>query len=181
MVHGYRPDALDRLGYDAARRREINPALIDVSHDAYGWSGPWAHRRGFDSLVQMSTGIADTGRIAARADKPVPLPAQALDHGCGYLLAAAACRALVRLLVDRRASEVHLSLARTAKLLVDLGDSGDIAAPDLPAAAIDRWCETAATAWGPVRRVRCPGWIDGVDPRWTIAAGPLGADAAEWS
>ncbi|HTB74447.1 MAG TPA: CoA transferase [Polyangiaceae bacterium] len=181
MVHGYRADALDRLGYGAARRREINPDLIDVSHDAYGWSGPWAHRRGFDSLVQMSVGIADAGRAAARSDGPVPLPAQALDHGCGYLLAAAACRALVRLLVDGRASEVRLSLARTAKLLVDLGDSGDIAAPDLPAAAIDRWCETAATAWGPVRRVRCPGWIDGVDPRWTIAAGPLGADAAEWS
>jgi hypothetical protein len=181
MVHGYRPDALERLGYGAARRREINPALIDVSHDAYGWSGPWAHRRGFDSLVQMSVGIADRGRMAARADGPVPLPAQALDHGCGYLLAAAACRALARLLVDHRASEVRLSLARTAKLLVDLGHSGDIAGPDLPAAAMDRWCETTATAWGPVRRVRCPGRIDGVDPRWTIAPGPLGADAAEWS
>jgi crotonobetainyl-CoA:carnitine CoA-transferase CaiB-like acyl-CoA transferase len=181
IVHGYRPDALDRLGFGAARRRELNPALIDVSHDAYGWTGPWAGRRGFDSLVQMSTGIADVGRSAARADRPVPLPAQALDHGCGYLLAAAAARALVRLLVDRRASEVHLSLARTAKLLTDVGDCGDIAGPDVPAADIDRWRETAVTAWGPVRRVRCPGHIDGLVPEWTIPAGPLGADAAEWA
>jgi hypothetical protein len=181
IVHGYRPDALDRLGYGAARRREFQPALIDVSHDAYGWTGPWAHRRGFDSLVQMSTGIADAGRRAAGAEKPVPLPAQALDHGCGFLLAAGACRALVRLLVENRASEVRLSLARTAKLLTDLGESGDLAGREVPAADIDRWSETAATAWGPVRRIRCPGRIDGLVPQWTIPAGPLGADAAAWS
>ena len=107
----------------------------------------------------MSTGIADAGRRAAGADKPVPLPAQALDHGCGFLLAAGACRALVRLLVENRASEVRLSLARTAKLLTDLGESGDLAGREVPAADIDRWCETAATAWGPIRRVRCPGRI----------------------
>jgi len=180
MVHGYRPDALDRLGFDAARRRELNPALIDISHDAYGWTGPWAHRRGFDSLVQMSSGIADAGRKAAAAVGPVPLPAQALDHACGYLLAAATCRALVRLIVDRRATEAHLSLARTAKLLVDLGDSGDAAGSEPLADEIDRWSETAATAWGPLRRVRCPGRIDGVTPRWTIPAGALGVDAAAW-
>jgi hypothetical protein len=178
IVHGYRPDALDRLGFGAARRRELNPALVDVSHDAYGWTGPWAHRRGFDSLVQMSTGIADVGRRVTGGDRPVPLPAQALDHGCGFLLAAATGRALVRLLVERQASEVRLSLARTAKLLTDLGDSDDVAGPE--AADIDRWRETAATAWGPVRRVRCPGRIDGRVPEWTIPPGPLGADAAEW-
>ena len=181
IVHGYRPDALDRLGFGAARRRELNPALIDVSHDAYGWTGPWAHRRGFDSLVQMSTGIADTGRRAADTDRPVPLPAQALDHGCGFLLAAATGRALVRLLLDHQASEVRLSLARTAKLLTDLGASGDLRGSDLLGADIDRWRETAATAWGPVRRVRCPGRIDGLIPQWTIPAGPLGTDAAEWT
>ena len=181
MVHGYRPDALDRLGFDAARRRDLNPTLIDVSHDAYGWTGPWAGRRGFDSLVQMSAGIADAGRKAAGTEAPVPLPAQALDHGCGYLLAAAACRALVRLLVDRRATTVRLSLARTAKLLVDLGDAGDLKGPAPPAGEIDRWCETAETAWGPIRRVRCPGRIGDQSPRWTIPPGPLGIDAPAWS
>jgi crotonobetainyl-CoA:carnitine CoA-transferase CaiB-like acyl-CoA transferase len=50
---------LDRLGFDAATRCALSPGLIDVSLDAYGWTGPWAARRGFDSLVQMSSGIAD--------------------------------------------------------------------------------------------------------------------------
>ncbi|MGT2481135.1 CoA transferase [Methylobacterium oryzae CBMB20] len=92
LVHGYRPDALERLGYGAARRRALNPDLIDVALCAYGWTGPWAGRRGFDSLVQMATGIAAAGQRWKQADRPVPLPVQALDHATGYLMAAAAVR-----------------------------------------------------------------------------------------
>jgi hypothetical protein len=177
LVHGYRPDALERLGLGGARRRELNPVLVDASLDAYGWTGPWAHRRGFDSLVQMSAGIAARGQQVAGSAKPVPLPAQALDHGTGYLLAAAVCRALSRLFAERRASTLRLSLARTAALLVDLDDGGDPSAPDIPAEEADRWCEPASTGFGDVRRVRCPGGIDGVEPRWAIDAGPLGTHA----
>jgi hypothetical protein len=54
LVHGYRSNALNNLGLDARLRRETRPGLVDISLDAYGWTGPWSHRRGFDSLVQMS-------------------------------------------------------------------------------------------------------------------------------
>src|SRR5476649_2804547 len=59
LIHGYRPDALARLGLGVERCRELNPTLVDVALDAYGWTGPWRERRGFDSLVQMSTGVAE--------------------------------------------------------------------------------------------------------------------------
>src|SRR5215471_14499226 len=95
FVHGYRPGALDHLGFDAVRRRSLSPGLIDVCLDAYGWSGPWASRRGFDSLVQMSAGIADAGMRMEGLGKPFPLPVQALDQATGYLMAAAAARALL--------------------------------------------------------------------------------------
>ncbi|MDB5534893.1 MAG: acyl-CoA transferase, partial [Hyphomicrobiales bacterium] len=72
LLHGYRPGALDGLGYDQAKRRAIAPALIDVSLCAYGWSGPWAMRRGFDSLLQMSSGIAQAGMNWKKADVPTP-------------------------------------------------------------------------------------------------------------
>ena len=88
LVSGLRADALAGLGYDDAALAALNPALIVASLDAYGWDGPWWDRRGFDSLVQMSAGIAAAGAAATGADHPVPLPVQALDHGCGYLLAA---------------------------------------------------------------------------------------------
>jgi hypothetical protein len=83
VIHGYRPDALERLGLGVETRRRARPGLIDVSLDAYGWTGPWAGRRGFDSLVQMSSGIADEGMRRAGAEIPTPLPAQALDHATG--------------------------------------------------------------------------------------------------
>jgi hypothetical protein len=181
LVHGYRSGALERLGLGAERRRAINPSLVDVSLDAYGFTGPWAARRGFDSLVQMSAGIADRGREAMGTDRPYPLAAQALDHGGGYLLATAACHGLTRRLVDREASAFRVSLARVAKLLMDLGDDGDILGRDLADADVDLWREPAQTALGPVRRVRCPGRVEGFEPRWTRLAGPLGVDDAVWT
>jgi hypothetical protein len=181
LVHGYRCDALDRLGYGASQRRALNGALIEVSHDAYGFTGPWAARRGFDSILQMSNGIADRGRAAMGLDRPYPMPAQALDHGTGYLLAAAACRGLVRALHDGQASETRLSLARVAKLLVDLGDDGDIRSPEVASDEVGRWMESATTAFGTVRRVTCPVRIAGMEPRWTLEAGPLGDGPAAWA
>ncbi|MGH8334338.1 MAG: CoA transferase, partial [Pseudomonas sp.] len=119
LLHGYRADALERLGYSVAEREKLAPGLIDVSLNAYGWSGPWQNRRGFDSLVQMSSGIADAGLQWKRADKPTPLPLQALDHATGYLMAASAIRLL------GRSGLARLSLARTAKLLIENGAGTD--------------------------------------------------------
>ncbi len=74
LVHGYRPDALERLGLDAENRQRLRPGLVDVSLDAYGWTGPWRSRRGFDSLVQMSTGIAEAGMRHYGTSAPKPCP-----------------------------------------------------------------------------------------------------------
>ncbi len=87
LVHGYRPGALDKLGYPASFRQSLSPGLIDVSLDAYGWRGPWAGRRGFDSLVQMSTGIAHTAwsrrrpTSRSRSFGPGAGPCHRLSHG----------------------------------------------------------------------------------------------------
>jgi crotonobetainyl-CoA:carnitine CoA-transferase CaiB-like acyl-CoA transferase len=148
LVHGYRPGALDALGYSEAERRDIKPDLIDVSLDAYGWSGPWKGRRGFDSLVQMSAGIADAGMKWKHADRPTPLPVQALDHATGYMMAAAVIWALIRRQKGEGVATARLSLARTAKLLVDMQADAKVPA----------WAERTdadlapgieQTAWGP--------------------------------
>jgi len=175
VVGGFRPGALRGLGYGPDGLRGINPALVTVTHDAYGWSGPWAGRRGFDSLVQMSTGVAAAGADAAGADRPTPLPAQALDHGLGHLLAAATCRALTRLVADGAAADVRGSLVGAANVV-----KANPAADGLPSSATiaDAALEAGATAWGPVRRVPLAGRIDGIGPSWSIDAGPLGRHPA---
>jgi hypothetical protein len=178
LVTGLRGDALGRLGYGDGRLSALNPALIIASLNAYGWDGPWRDRRGFDSLVQMSCGIAAAGGAAAEKDAPVPLPVQALDYATGYLLAAAVGRALTRRLTRSAASRIRASLIGTANLLWSLPRPAE--RPPAPKPEDFTLVDTE-TAWGPARRVPLPGEIAGVTAEWRIEAGPLGRHEPTWS
>ncbi|MFR9794982.1 CoA transferase [Streptomyces sp. MS06] len=114
VVTGYRPGALDRFGLSAEALAERRPGLVVAQVSAWGAYGPWAGRRGFDSLVQVATGIA---AIEGSAEQPGALPAQALDHGTGYLLAAGVLRALTEQTQAGGTRLVRLALARTAAWL----------------------------------------------------------------
>ena len=179
ILHGYRPDALAALGYDGAKRRDLSPGLIDVCLCAYGWSGPWAGRRGFDSLVQMSTGIAETGMTWRKAGKPVPLPVQALDHGTGYLMAAAAIRGVTERLKNGKTLTARLSLARTAKFLFDQAVA--VEEPELAKeTADDRDSTIEETDWGEAQRIAAPVRIDGTPMRFVHPARQLGSAEPHW-
>lgn len=172
IVSGLRPDALGRLGLGPEELRALNPSLINLRLDAYGWEGPWRLRRGFDSLVQMSCGIAAAGMEAAGADGPTPLPVQALDHGTGYIVAAAAGRALTERSRDGVTWDASFSLIGTANLLWSLG------APDRSAGAAWNREDTVevTTDWGPARTVPL-GLLGGAVPE---GAAPLGRDEPRW-
>jgi hypothetical protein len=180
LVHGYRPGALDNLGYGQAVREKLSPKLIEVSLDAYGWTGPWASRRGFDSLVQMSCGIAEQGMRWANANKPTPLPVQALDHATGYLMAAAVIRLLRMAINGEGIANARLSLARTAELLVkhqQLGRSEFNITPQTHEFAI----QLELTPWGAANRLLSPLDIEGTEIQWKRSANNLGSSKAHWS
>jgi len=184
LVHGYRSDALEALGLGAAQRQAWRPGLVDVALDAYGFTGPWARRRGFDSLVQMSIGVADAGRRSQGDDTaPVPLPVQALDHATGYLLACAALRGLTQRLQHGQGSLWRASLARTGQLLQEY-PSPSPTSPPAPALAPETEADLLptreATAWGPARRLRPALSIDGLVLQHALPAGPLGSSPARW-
>jgi hypothetical protein len=179
LIHGYRPDALERLGFDAEQRQKIRPGLIDVSLDAYGWTGPWKGRRGFDSLVQMSSGIADAGMKRLVKERPTPLPVQALDHSVGYFLAAAAIRGLTTRFETGTGFEVRTSLARMAALLIDqpIAQQNEPIAPEQPNDLSENIEETT---WGPARRIKPPLFVDGSPIRWDLPASALGSSEPNW-
>ena len=179
LVHGYRPGALEGLGLGLDARRRIAPDLIEVTLDAYGWSGPWAGRRGFDSLVQMSAGVAEAGMRWKGVDRPVPLPVQALDHATGYLMAATAIQAIRARLAGRGASVSRLSLARVAALLTDLPAPDE--PPFAPETASDLAPEVEITCWGEARRLLTPVRNSHPTPFWLKAASRLGIDEPSWS
>lgn len=179
FVHGYRPGALDALGLGADERDRRRPGLVDVSLDAYGWSGPWSARRGFDSLVQVSSGIAEAGMVAFGANRPAPLPVQALDQATGYLMATAVITGLDEIEKHGTGTRWRASLARMARLLVDYGRTEPMDEPRQPA----KWAArhmTQETAWGPANRLVPPLWVDGAPLSWRIPARPLGSAPASF-
>ncbi len=179
LVHGYRADALAHRGYDEATRLRLAPGLIDVALDAYGWTGPWQARRGFDTIVQMSTGLAAREMDVSRSRKPVALAVQALDYGTGYLIAAAVLRGLTERLATGQTRQARLSLARTAAFVAE-HPMLEASEPLASETAEDLASDTEVTHWGPARRLKAPVAIVGCEMKWDLPAGELGDSAASF-
>jgi hypothetical protein len=179
-VHGYRPHALDRFGLSPELLAERHPGLVVVSLSAWGSRGPWGGRRGFDSIVQAASGIAMAE--SPDGERPGAMPCQLLDHGTGYLCAAAALQALARQSVHGGTEFRELCLARTAHWL--LGLSRDAAAPSGSLATADgddpAWLVTLDSADGPVTTVRPPGRLDDEALTWPRSLSRYGGDQPAW-
>lgn len=122
-VDAFRPGALARHGFTPEAAAKRRPGIVIVQLCAFDWIGPWAGRRGFDSIVQSTTGIVDAGARAAgrlMPAEPTPLPVQALDYATGYLAAAAAMRTVQHQSTAGGSWLVRLSLLRTRNWLVGL-------------------------------------------------------------
>lgn len=176
VVTGYRPGALDRHGLGPAALLARRPGLTVAQLCAWGWSGPWSERRGFDSLVQAGTGIA---AIEATDDgRPGVLPAQALDHATGYLLAAAVLRALSERLTDGGGRHLRLSLAGTASWLLH-----GIDATPAEGGGYDPgpWLTETPSSYGLLSHALPPIHYDGAPGNWKQAPTPWGSDLPKWA
>ena len=151
---GYRPRALADLGFSPEDAARINPGIVYVSLSAYGHAGPWAERRGFDSLVQTATGFNHAEGQAAGVDGPKELPAQMLDHATGYLMAFGAMMAKARQSREGGSWHVRVSLAQTGRWLWNLGRVADgFKTEDLKADAVTPFIEECRSGFGPLQSV----------------------------
>ena len=181
LVQGYRPGGLDALGLSPEAAARKRPGLIYVSLCAYGQSGPWAARRGFDSLVQTASGFNQAEAQAGGSEAPAPLPAQALDRATGYLMAYAAMVALMRRSREGGSWHVRLSLAQTAHWLRSLGrvEGGlNMAMPSFD--DIADLTERHASGFGMLTTIRHAARMSGTPVRWDLPAMPLGTHAPVW-
>ncbi|MCF3134841.1 CoA transferase [Streptomyces olivochromogenes] len=179
VVTGYRPGALDRFGLSPEALAERRHGLVVAQVSAWGAYGPWAGRRGFDSLVQVATGIAT---VEGSAERPGALPAQALDHGTGYLLAGAVLRALTEQSQDGGSRCVRLALARTARWLteeVEHEEAGDVV-PDGRSTALDPRFGERDSVFGRVRYALPAVSFVGGPVDWARPPVPWGTDAPGW-
>jgi crotonobetainyl-CoA:carnitine CoA-transferase CaiB-like acyl-CoA transferase len=178
---GYRPRALAALGFSPQDAARINPGIIYLSLSAYGHAGPWADRRGFDSLVQTATGFNHSEGKAAGVEGPKELPAQMLDHATGYLMAFGAIMAKARQSREGGSWHVRVSLAQTGRWLWNLGRVADgFQTPDLKADDAGRFLEDLPSGFGPLRAVSHSAVLSKTPALWARPAMPLGSHPAQW-
>ncbi len=168
-----------------------------MAYNAYGWRGPWAKRRGFDTLVQWSTGIADATQAWGLAEpgkrlpltvigrqldasRPRHMPVETLDFGTAYQIAAAALRGLTRRLQTGRGSVSKLSLARTASILLRHRRMPDMEKIVLP---LDGpWDDRVYVgAKGPLLRLVPPARIAGNPLFWERPSEAAGSSSPVWA
>ncbi len=181
FVQGYRPGALAALGFAPKDVARLRPGIVYVSLSAYSHVGPFAGRRGFDSLVQTATGFNHEEGRAAGVDGPKELPAQALDHGSGQLLAFAAMAARARQVREGGSYHVRASLAQTGRWLWNLGrvDAGLSCSDPTLAEAADR-LEESDSAFGRLRAVRHAAELSETRARFALPAVKLGWHEPRW-
>jgi crotonobetainyl-CoA:carnitine CoA-transferase CaiB-like acyl-CoA transferase len=181
FLQGYRPGGLQGLGFGPEDAARLKPGIVYASLSAYGPSGPWAGRRGFDSLVQTASGFNVAEAEAAGAEQPKVLPAQALDHAAGYLLAFGIARALARRAAEGGSWHVQVSLAQTGRWLRGLGRVPQgLQTPEPSADEVKALLEESESGFGPLAAVRHAGRLLDTPSRWSRPAVPLGTDAPVW-
>jgi crotonobetainyl-CoA:carnitine CoA-transferase CaiB-like acyl-CoA transferase len=178
---GYRPSAIAALGFSPQDAAKISPGIVYVSLSAYGHAGPWAERRGFDSLVQTSTGFNHAEGQAAGVDGPKELPAQMLDHATGYLMAFGAMMAKARQSREGGSWHVRVSLAQTGRWLWNLGRVADgFRTEDLKGDAVAPFVEELASGFGRLRAVSHSALLSKTPAYWARPAMPLGSHKPQW-
>ncbi|EJT73691.1 CAIB/BAIF family enzyme [Gaeumannomyces tritici R3-111a-1] len=125
VLDGYRPGALDRLGFGQAylhalaRRR--GKGMVVVRENCYGWSGPWAGRSGWQQISDCVTGVSWMMGEFLGLDEPVVPPLPSSDYQTGLV-------GLIGILtaIDKRATEggsytVDISLNQFNRFLLAQG------------------------------------------------------------
>ena len=178
---GYRPTSIAALGFSPEDAAKVSPGIVYVSLSAYGHAGSWAGRRGFDSLVQTTTGFNHAEGRAAGVDGPKELPAQMLDHATGYMMAFGAMMAKARQSQEGGSWHVRVSLAQTGRWLWNLGRVADgFKTEDLKGESVMPFIEEIPSGFGPLRSVRHSAMLSKTPALWSRPAMPLGSHPPEW-
>jgi crotonobetainyl-CoA:carnitine CoA-transferase CaiB-like acyl-CoA transferase len=179
FLQSYRPGALGARGFSLPELLRLRPGIIYATLSAYGHTGPWRDRRGFDTLVQSVSGIAQE----EGGGSPRHLPAQALDYLSGYLLAFGIMTALKRRATEGGGYLVRVSLAQTAAWLDRLGRLDRSALAPSPNEALDDVDDLLIETDSPFGTLRHLGPVllmSETPPRWERSSVPLGSSPAAW-
>ncbi len=183
---GYRPGTLANRGLSPKELAAVRPGLVYVSLCAFSHKGPWASRRGFDTVVQNVSGITTRQGELFPGEEPGPqfYPVSAIDYLTGYLMAFGAMAALARRAREGGSWLVRISLAQVGRWLVERGQVGEDALRDvdkeLYPAEIARWSIETDTPVGRLRHLGPTVRLSETPPFWARPSVPLGYHEPAW-
>src|SRR5262245_70331 len=183
---GYRPGTLASRGLAAEQLAAIRPGLVYVSLCAFGHTGPWASRRGFDTVVQTVSGMTIRQAECVPGKRPGPqfYPVSAIDYCTGYLMAFGAMVALARRSREGGSWLVRTSLAQIGKWIVDLGEVPTAVLKDTPAEfaadELEGWSSTSETPSGRLSHLKPVVQLSQTPPYWARPSVPLGYHPPVW-
>jgi crotonobetainyl-CoA:carnitine CoA-transferase CaiB-like acyl-CoA transferase len=183
---GYRPGTLAARGLSPETLAGLRPGIVVVSLCAFGHMGPWASRRGFDTVVQTVSGITQRQGHLFPGAEPGPqfYPASAIDYTTGYLMAFGALAALARRTREGGSWLVRISLAQTGRFIVGRGEVPESRLANVPKEfspeEIARWSTTSDTPAGRLRHLAPVVQLSETPARWARPSVPLGYHEPAW-
>jgi len=183
---GYRPGTLGGRGLSPEALAELRPGIIYVSLSAFSHVGPWASRRGFDTVVQTVSGISSRQGELFPGSEPGPqfYPASAIDYLTGYLMAFGALVALNRRTREGGSWLVRISLAQTGHWLVGQGQVEENDLKDVPKEftipELERWSMVSETPMGRLQHLGPVVHLSETPSHWTRPSVPLGYNEPVW-
>jgi crotonobetainyl-CoA:carnitine CoA-transferase CaiB-like acyl-CoA transferase len=183
---GYRPGTLGQHGLSPEALAELRPGIVFVSLCAFSHVGPWASRRGFDTVIQTVSGITTRQGEVFPGKGPGPqfYPVSAIDYLTGYLMAFGAMVALARRAREGGSWLVRISLAQTGRWLVGRGEVPESELQDVPEEFTDdemeRWSIMSETPIGRLRHLGPVVRLSETPPRWDRPTAPLGYHEPVW-
>lgn len=178
FIQGYRPGGMSALGYGVEEVARLRPGIVYATISAYGTQGPWAFRRGFDSLVQTAMGFNCAEGEISGDGKPRPMPMQILDQATGYLLAFGVAAAVCRQQREGGSWHVQVSLAQTGQWLRRLGSV--IGGFNAERPNIAAYLEIAQSGFGELQAVRHSAHLARTPVRWHRPSMPPGSSPPAW-
>jgi len=176
----YRPGSLAARGFSPEDLAALRPGIVYVTLTAWGHTGPWQNRRGYDTVVQSANGMAYTGETT----RPAFMPVSAQDYIAGYLMAYGAMVALARRAREGGSWMVRISLAGTGHWyreqgLIDVADYGKL--PNhLTHEDLKEYLTESDSPVGRLTHLAPVARMSGTQPHWVLPAVPLGTHPAVW-
>ena len=183
---GYRPGTLGMRGLSPEELSALRPGLVYVSLCAFSHVGPWASRRGFDTVVQNVSGITTRQGELFPGAEPGPqfYPVSAIDYLTGYLMAFGAMVALAKRAREGGSWLVRISLAQTGRWLVGRGEVPEAALTNVPKEFLPeelaRWSTTSDTPVGRLGHLKPVVQLSETPPFWARPSVPLGHNEPVW-